>query len=74
MVEQPIQLEALMLTRLTSLRVVASLALPIAMALGTVALAGAMFIKDARIGIPQSPAQVIVLDDLYYGSGNGFGG
>jgi len=63
-----------MLTRLTSLRVVASLALPIAMALGTVVLAGAMFIKDARIGMPQSPAQVIVLDDLYYSSGNGFGG
>jgi hypothetical protein len=63
-----------MLTRLTSLRVVASLALPFVMALATVVLASALFIKDARIGMPQSPAQVIVLDDLYGSGGNGFGG
>ncbi len=63
-----------MLTRLTSLRVIASLAFPMLMALATVVLAGAMFIKDARIGMPQSPAQVIVLDDLYGSAGNGFGG
>jgi hypothetical protein len=51
------------------------MALPLLMALGTVLLASALFIRDARIGIPQTPAQVIVLDDLYGSSGgNGFGG
>ena len=63
-----------MLTRLTSLRVVASLALPFLLAVGTLVLASVLLIREARIGMPRSPAQVIVLDDLYPSDSKGFGG
>jgi hypothetical protein len=49
-----------------SIRIGAALALPIALAAGTVALAAWLFAADVRPvrHVPRTAAQVIVLDDL----------